>query len=100
MKKYWVDFYELKEEDEPQENVDVQIMMASEVDEVIMNMVSEFAETAKEYESDHAKDKEEITRLKEWIEWAVGYIEVTHGPQFRIKEAREALTEKEESCAE
>ena len=47
----------------------------------------------KEYE-------EEIARLREWIEWAVGYIEVTHGPQHRIKEAREALEGRENTESE
>jgi len=41
-----------------------EVYLASEVDETIMNMVDEFAETAKDYEADRAKDKEEINRLK------------------------------------
>ena len=44
--------------------------------------------------------EKEIARLREWIEWAVGYIEVTHGPQHRIKEAREALEGRENTESE
>lgn len=63
MEKYWAHI--VMSDNEEWEG---DVYKAKGVDEVIMNMVDEFAETAKEYESDRAKDKEEIARLRKALE--------------------------------
>jgi len=52
-----------------------EVYLASETDETIMNMVDEFAETAKDYEADRAKDREEIESLKRKNELLIQTIE-------------------------
>jgi hypothetical protein len=64
MKEYYIELHELW--NVPGDGKE-KVFLASEVDEVIMNMVSEFAETAKDYESEQVRDKEEIARLKHAI---------------------------------
>lgn len=96
MKRYKVCWGQLR----PAEEIDRGggfVYLADETDETIMNMVDEFAETAKEYDAELAKKDKEIARLREKL----GYIEKCgHDDDclFCARKdtiARETLAEKE-----